>query len=166
MRKSPPLYLYLYCLLLGLVFCSRVTLAETVQSLSSSAVNGVGTTSATPSLHFTTLASNAASTAASVLTYQYDNTRAGVNSNETILTPQNVKTNTFGRLFSDAVDGLVYAQPLIVPNVIISGAGTHNVLYVATEHDSIYAFDADDNSGSNASPLWHTMCGDRACTFA
>ncbi|HEX3987943.1 MAG TPA: immunoglobulin domain-containing protein, partial [Verrucomicrobiae bacterium] len=140
------------------------TFAETVQSLSTnttyyftcSAVNGVGTTWAAPSSQFTTLASNIVSTAAAVLTYQYDNTRAGVNSNETSLTPQNVKTSSFGRLFTDSVDGLVYAQPLIVPNVISPGAGTHNVLYVATEHDSVYAFDADDNTGSNAAPLWHT----------
>ena len=140
------------------------TFSETVQSLSTnttyyftcSAVNGTGTTWAAPSLQFTTLASNPVSTAAAVLTYQYDNTRAGVNSNETILTPQNVKTSSFGRLFADTVDGLVYAQPLIVPNVVIPGAGTHNVLYVATEHDSIYAFDADDNTGSNAAPLWQT----------
>lgn len=85
-----------------------------------------------------------------VLTYHNNNARTGQYSQETILTPANVNKSTFGKLFVIHVDGKVDAQPLIVQHLAIPGRGTHNVLFVATENDSVYAFDA----GSGAL-LWH-----------
>src|SRR6202035_4267458 len=79
----------------------------------------------------------------SILTQHYDASRTGQNTGETILNPSNVSSTSFGKLFGISVDGYVYAQPLYVPGVTIPGSGAHNVLYVATEHDSLYAFDAD-----------------------
>jgi hypothetical protein len=86
-----------------------------------------------------------------VTTWHYDNARSGANSKETILTPSNVNSTLFGKLFTQPVDGVVVGQALYLPGISIPGAGVHNVVYVATMHDSVYAFDAD-----NATPLWHT----------
>jgi hypothetical protein len=74
------------------------------------------------------------------------------NINETILTPANVNSTGFGKVFSYPVDGSIFAQPLYVPDVTIPGQGTHNVLYVVTESDGVYAFDAD---GLQTAPLWY-----------
>ena len=90
-----------------------------------------------------------------VTTWHYDDARTGANLKETILTPANVNQAQFGKLSTLPVDGEVIAQVLYLPKVKIPGAGTHNVIYVATMHDSVYAFDAD-NMSANAAPLWQT----------
>ncbi len=90
---------------------------------------------------------------AQVTTSQYDNARTGASLTETVLTPQNVNAKQFGKLGAFKVDGVVFAQPLYVPGVDIPAKGTHDVLFVATEHDSVYAFDA---SRPNDPPLWTT----------
>ena len=89
--------------------------------------------------------------AQSVTTSQYDNARSGANRVETILTPRNVNVRHFGKLFTLKVDGDVYAQPLFLAGLEIPGKGRHDVLFIATEHDSVYAFDA---YGHPAVPLW------------
>jgi len=89
----------------------------------------------------------------SITTESYDNSRTVANLNETILNTSNVNVDQFGKLFSYQVDGAIYAQPLYVSNVTINGT-VHNVVYVATMNDVVYAFDADSNAGSNANPLW------------
>ena len=86
-----------------------------------------------------------------VATAQYDNQRTGANLAETILTPRNVNPARFGKLFVAPLDGDVFAQPLYVPNLEIPGKGVHNVVFVATEHDSVYALDA---AGEPKEPLW------------
>lgn len=106
-----------------------------------------------------------------VTTYHYDNLRTGENVNETTLTPANVNQTKFGKIGSFSVDGHVDAQPLYLSNVAIPNNGTRNVLYVATEHDSVYAFDADSVSGNSSTILWHsstlaageTSSDDRGC---
>jgi hypothetical protein len=86
-----------------------------------------------------------------VATYHNDNARTGQNTLETTLTPDNVNVARFGRLYSFPVDGYVYTQPLYMPQVAIPGNGIHNVVIVATQHDSVYAFDADSPAPT---PLW------------
>jgi hypothetical protein len=88
---------------------------------------------------------------AQVTTSQYDNARTGATRSERTLTPQNVNSNQFGKIGAFKVDGAVYAQPLFLPNVLIPGKGQHDVIYIATEHDSVYAFDADRPGDA---PLW------------
>ena len=87
-----------------------------------------------------------------VTTFHNDISRTGVNAQEHALTNSNVTTATFGKLFSCAVDAAVYAQPLWVANLTISG-GTHNVIFVATQHNTVYAFDAD---ASPCATYWQT----------
>jgi hypothetical protein len=87
------------------------------------------------------------------LTWRNDNSRSGVNSQELALAPATVSASTFGKLFSCPIDGYAYAQPLYVSNLPIPGNGTHNVVFVATEKDSVFAFDADANP---CVQLWQT----------
>jgi len=99
------------------------------------------------------LVSAPALSAAEVLTQHNDQFRTGANLSETALSPSTVSASTFGKLFSYAVDGSVYAQPLVVQNLAIGG-GTHNVVFVATMENSLYAFDADKNT-----TYWHVNFG-------
>ena len=91
----------------------------------------------------------------SVLTHHNDNARTGQNLSETYLTPSVVNLNRFGKLFSQPLDGMAVAEPLYVPDLKINGK-SHNVVFVVTLHDGVYAFDAEGNTGSNSSPLWYT----------
>jgi len=88
-----------------------------------------------------------------VMTWHYDNVRSGANTTETVLTPANVNSNNFGKQFTQPVDGIIVGHPLYLPGVTIPGQGVHNVAYVATMNDTVYAFDA--NSGSLPA-LWTT----------
>jgi len=90
-----------------------------------------------------------------VITYHYDNGRDGQNLNETALTPANVNSTQFGKKGEFGVDGHVDAQPLYLSQVTIGGQ-RKNVLYVATEHGSVYAFDADSINGTTSTFLWKT----------
>jgi hypothetical protein len=94
-----------------------------------------------------------------VTTSQYDDARTGANLTETILTPRNVNSRQFGKLFAFPVDGDVYAQPLYLPGLDIPGKGKHDVVFIATEHDSVYAFDA---AGDPRTPLWKVNFTDPA----
>ena len=105
-----------------------------------------------------------------VITYHYDNGRTGQNLNETTLTPANVNSTQFGKKGEFIVDGKVDAQPLYLSQVTIGGQ-KKNVLYVATEHGSVYAFEADAINGTTSTSLWkvttlgggETTSDDRGC---
>jgi Immunoglobulin I-set domain len=110
--------------------------------------NSVGSiTSNAATLTVTTVAPSATD----VLTYHNDIARTGQNLNETILSTSNVTSAKFGKLGLYSVDGLVDAQPLYASNVAVPSNGTHNILIAATEHDSVYAFDADTGA-----TIWHS----------
>ena len=91
------------------------------------------------------------STNPGVFTHHNDNMRTGQNLNEIALNPTNVNQTTFGKLFSYPLDGICFASPLYVPSVNIPGSGYHNLVFAVTEHDSVYAFDAD---GLTNNPVW------------
>jgi hypothetical protein len=92
-----------------------------------------------------------------VLTYHNDDARDGAYTQETTLMPSNVNSTQFGKLVSYPVDGQIYGQPLYVPQVTINGA-THDVVFVATQNNTVYAFDADATS-SNPSTFWQVNLG-------
>ncbi|MGB7602985.1 MAG: hypothetical protein WBM24_21970 [Candidatus Sulfotelmatobacter sp.] len=91
---------------------------------------------------------------ASVLTYHNDNARDGQYLEEVSLTPSNVNSATFGKLLAYPVDGQIYAQPLYMPGLNIAG-GTHDVVFVVTQNNSVYAFSADATSSATAQTFWH-----------
>ncbi len=102
-----------------------------------------------------TVTAGTANSSVDVITYHYDNSRSGLNLNETALTPANVNSTQFGKKGEFAVDGKVDAQPLYLSQVTIGGQ-KKNVVYVATEHGSVYAFDADSINGITSTFLWKT----------
>ena len=99
-----------------------------------------------------------------VLTWHNDLARDGLNSDEVSLTPANVNASTFGESLSYPVTGQVYAQPLYVSNLAIPGLGTVNVVFVATQNNDVYAFNADSDAGENGGLIWHVNLGPAAAT--
>ena len=145
------------------------TTADTGEQIRVIVSNTVGNT--TSNVATLTVNPSTGGSSIDVITYHYDNLRTGQNVNEMTLTPANVKQATFGKLGEFSVDGLVDAQPLALSNLAIPGKGNKNVLYVVTEHDSIYAFDADSISANGGTILWQatallsgeTSSDDRGC---
>jgi len=99
--------------------------------------------------------STRAQTPVNMLTYHNDNARTGQNLNETKLAPANVNTNSFGKLFSQPVDGVVYGQPLYLSQVQFTNHTSRNLVFIVTEHDSVYAFDADNKTNADSGVVWH-----------
>ncbi len=119
--------------------------------------SGLALTVALAMVQVAALAPRSAQAQTSVLTQRYDNERSGCSVGETTLNTSNVNSKQFGKLFSRDVVGDVYAQPLIVAGLNLGKAGKRNVLFVATEANNVYAFDADDPKASK--PLWQVNLG-------
>ena len=133
---------------------SSNTSAATISSIGLATGQAQGTTTISAALNGvkgSTTATVTVNSPVNITTWHVDANRSGLNNKETVLTPANVAPATFGKLFSCPVDGYVYGSPLILSNQTINGA-THNVLYVATENDSVYAYDSDTCGGGT--PLW------------
>jgi len=133
---------------------SSNTAIATISSAGLATGQGGGTTTISAALSGITGGATASVTLSgttSITTWHVDTNRSGLNSQEAILTPANVNASNFGKLFSCPVDGYVYGAPLILSHQSVNGA-LHNVLYVATENDSVYAYDADTCGGGT--PLW------------
>jgi hypothetical protein len=143
-------------------FSDATSLSGKADTYIAPATGGIYTVTATNASTETATASfNVAVTGlAGVTTYHNGLYRDGVNSEEYALTPASVNSKSFGKLFSCAVDGAIYAQPLWVPGLSI-GAVKRNVVFVATQHDSLFAFDADPNSNP-CTPLWQASLIDQA----
>ncbi len=129
------------------------TTADSGEQFRVAVSNSAGSVTSMPAT-LTVSAGQVASTV-DVVTYHYDNMRSGQNLNETALTPLNVNYTMFGKKGEFMVDGKVDAQPLYLSQVTIGGQ-KKNVLYVATEHGSVYAFDADSVNGTTSAFLWKT----------
>jgi uncharacterized repeat protein (TIGR03806 family) len=127
------------------------------------ASNSLGVTNSLPAI--LTVLPPPNPSALNVLTYHNDNARDGANTNEVLLTLANVNVSTFGRLITYPTDGLIIAQPLYVSGLVIPGQGPHNAVFVATENNSVYAFDADSNAGTNEGLLWQTNLGIAVSSF-
>ncbi len=136
-------------------FSAASTVSGTPVTYTAPTTAGIYTLSATSITDGSTTASIkiAVTDLPGVVTYHNDLARDGANAQEYSLTPSNVTSTTFGKLFSCTVDEAIYAQPLWVPNLSIAG-GQHNVVFVATQNDGLYAFDADSSS-TPCTPLWH-----------
>lgn len=138
---------------------SWVTVDSTIATIDPSGLaTGIGAGTTTVTASQSNVSGNASLTVTapppvlqSVLTWHMDGQRTGLNANELLLSPASVNTKNFGKLFSYLVDGYLYAQPLLASNLNVKGI-IRNVVFAATEYDSVFAFDAD-NFG-NGSPLW------------
>jgi uncharacterized protein YjdB len=138
----------------SVTWSSSSTAVATISSGGLATGQGGGATTISATMNAvsgSTTATVTVSGTANITTFHVDANRSGLNGEETVLTPANVAPATFGKLFSCPVDGYVYGAPLILSNQTINGA-KHNVLYVATENDSVYAYDADTCGGGT--PLW------------
>ncbi len=132
----------------GVVTSPATVTPNTTTTYTATATGPGGTATATA-----TVTVNPAPGSISVITQHNDLTRQGANVNETFLTPANVNAVKFGKRFAYPVDGQIYGQPLYVPNLTINGAA-HNAVFVTTENDSVYAFDADGGG-----TLWKKSMG-------
>ena len=135
---------------------SSATWTSSNSTIAAADSSGLLTAAAAGSATITASSGNQSATStvgvgANVVTWHNDNLRSGLNAGEGGLTPQNVNPQSFGKLYSYSVDGYMYAQPLFVSNLTVNGS-MHNVVFVATEKDSVYAFDGDNFS--SGSPLW------------